>query len=110
MTGRPRHPSALERQHGQATVELALAMPVVMLAVLAVLQVGLVVRDQVRVQHAAREGARVAAVDPARSAARTAALGASGLDPARTSVAPRGRDGPGSAGRRVSRPSMGMAS
>ena len=51
------------RERGQATVELALGLPVVLLGVLLVVQVGLVVADQVRVVHAAREGVRVAAVD-----------------------------------------------
>ena len=45
----------------QATVELALVLPVVATLLLAVVQVGLVVRDQIRVTHAAREAARAAA-------------------------------------------------
>jgi Flp pilus assembly protein TadG len=49
---------------GQATVELALVLPLVVFGLLAVLQVGLVVRDQVAVVHAAREAARAASVDP----------------------------------------------
>ncbi len=47
---------------GQATVELALLLPFVALALLAVIQVGLVVRSRILVTHAAREGARTAAV------------------------------------------------
>lgn len=47
---------------GQATVELALVLPFVVLLLLALIQVGLVVRARVMVTHAAREGARVAAV------------------------------------------------
>ena len=63
------------RQRGQATVELALGLPLVLLGVLLVVQVGLVVADQVRVVHAAREGVRAAAVDDRdRCAARRAAL------------------------------------
>jgi hypothetical protein len=51
-------------------------MPLVVFAVLAVLQVAFVVRDQVAVVHAAREAARAASVDPdpdraARAARRT---------------------------------------
>lgn len=49
---------------GQATVELVLVLPVVVMAALGVVQVALVVRDQVAVVHAAREAARRAAVDP----------------------------------------------
>lgn len=48
---------------GQATVELVLALPVVVLALLLVIQVGLIARAQVLVVHAAREGARAAAID-----------------------------------------------
>jgi Flp pilus assembly protein TadG len=56
---------------GQATVEFALVMPLVLFAALAILQVGLVVRDQVATIHAAREAARAAAVDgdPSRAVA-----------------------------------------
>lgn len=68
------------------------------IALLLVLQVGLVVRDQVRTVHAAREGARAAAVDARPGAARRAALASAGLEPGRTTVATRGR---GAAGTRV---------
>ena len=47
---------------GQATVELALGFPLVCLAMLLLVQVAVVVRDQVAVVHAAREAARAAAV------------------------------------------------
>jgi TadE-like protein len=52
------------RERGQATVEFAFLLPLVVLAVLAIIQVGLVVRDQLGVVHAAREAARAASVDP----------------------------------------------
>jgi len=47
---------------GQATVESALLLPFIALMLLAVIQVGLVVRSRVLVTHAARVGVRVAAV------------------------------------------------
>ena len=52
---------------GQAAVELALLLPVVVVLVLGVLQVALVGRDQLALELAAREAARAAAVsaDPA---------------------------------------------
>ena len=61
---------------GQSTVEFALLLPLVVLAALVVLQVGLIVRDHVAVVHAAREAARAASVDPdpgraAKAARRT---------------------------------------
>ncbi len=76
---------------GQASVELALLLPVVVLLLLAVLQVGLLARDVVLVAHASREAARAAAVDPDPVAAREAAAASSGLDPGRLTVAVTGR-------------------
>jgi hypothetical protein len=75
------------RQRGQATVEFAMMLPFVMTALLAVVQVALVVRDHVAVVHAAREAARAASVDPdpigaVRAAHRT-------LSGARVFVGPR---------------------
>ena len=48
---------------GQAAVELALALPLVALLLLALVQLGFLVRDQVLVVHAAREGVRSSATD-----------------------------------------------
>lgn len=62
--GTRRHPRDRDRERGQATVEFALLLPLVVFAVLAIIQVGLVVRDQLGVVHAAREAARAASVDP----------------------------------------------
>lgn len=61
--------------HGQAAVELALVTPVLLVMLLGIVQVLVVIRAQVAVTHAAREGARAAAVaaDPT-GAARAAAL------------------------------------
>jgi len=73
---------------GQAAVELALVTPLLFTLLLAVVQVGLVVRDQVLVVHVAREGAREAAVRSGEggAAAATSAAAAAGLDPRRASV------------------------
>ena len=81
---------------GQAAVELALVLPLVALLLLAIVQLGLVVRDQILVVHAAREAAREAAVDPEADAARRAALTGSGLAASRLTVSVSGRAGPGS--------------
>jgi Flp pilus assembly protein TadG len=83
-------------ERGQASVELALALPLVAGLLLLVVQVGLLARDQVLVTHAAREGARAAAVDPSSSAAAEAARRSGDLDPGRLTVTVTGRDGPGS--------------
>lgn len=81
---------------GQATVEAALVLPFVLVLLLAVVQVGLLARAQVLVTHAAREGARTAAVDPDPRAASAAATHATTLDPSRLHVEVDGREGPGS--------------
>lgn len=82
-------------QGGQATVELALVLPLVVLLLLAVVQVALVARDAVVVVHAAREGVREAAVTPSEGAARRAAEAGSGLSGARLRVTVERRDPPG---------------
>lgn len=64
---------------GQATVELALALPVVVVLLLLVVQVALIGRASVLVAHAAREGARSAALGHDAGAARAAARSAPGL-------------------------------
>ena len=57
---------------GQATVEFALILPLLMLCIVGIVWVGQVMTSQVRVEHAAREGARAAAVEPERASARAA--------------------------------------
>lgn len=83
------------RHEGQATVELALLLPVVMALLLVVIQVALVVRDQVLVVHAAREAVRAAAVDGRPDAQTKAAAAGGPLDVGRLSVivGPRGEAG-----------------
>lgn len=75
------------RSGGQATVELALGFPIVLIGVLLVLQLALVGRDQLLVTHAGREAARSAAVDRRAGAARDGALASTtALDPQRLTV------------------------
>ena len=70
------------RDGGQATVELALGLPLVCLLAAGVLQVGLVARHQLAVQESARRGARAAAVAAAPAgAAGQAAAAAVGVAP-----------------------------
>ena len=79
MIGR-RRPRA-KGEEGQAAVELALALPLVALLLLALVQFTLVARDQLLVVHAAREAAREAAVhrNGGEAKARAAAVRGSGL-------------------------------
>lgn len=83
-----RHPiEPGHRDGGQATVELALGFPVILIGVLLVLQLALVARDQLLVSHATREAARAAAVEPRAGAARAAAQASTtALDPARLRI------------------------
>lgn len=87
---------AARSARGQATVELALALPLLVLLTLAVVQVGVLARDRVAVTHAARAGARAAAVDPSPAGVRAAVVRASGLDAGRIRVSVSGDGGSGS--------------
>lgn len=84
-----------ELDRGQAAVELALVLPVVLLVLLLVVQVGLVGRDQVLVVHAAREAARAAAVGEPDAQVRAAAARAGPLVASRLRVTVERRGGPG---------------
>jgi Flp pilus assembly protein TadG len=74
---------------GQATVEVALSLPLLCMLLLGVVQVAVVARDRLAVQLAAREAARTAAVaaDTARAAA--AGRGAVALTPLQVDVVER---------------------
>lgn len=68
-------------------MEFALVLPLVLVVALALVQVGLLARDRLLVEAAARAGARAAAVQADESAIRAAALAAApSLDPALTIV------------------------
>jgi Flp pilus assembly protein TadG len=69
----PRRPRRWVDDRGQAAVEFAVALPIVVLAMLAIAQVGVAVRNEVAVELAAREGARAAAVSADSGAAAAAA-------------------------------------
>ena len=64
------------RQRGSATVEFALVLPILLVVALAIVQVGLIARDQLLVVQAARAGAREAAVSPDAGEVQSAASGA----------------------------------
>lgn len=70
------------RDRGQATVELALALPLVCLLLFGIVQVAVLGRNQLAVQSAAREAARAAAASgEPRAAGTTAAHRAVALRP-----------------------------
>ena len=62
------------KDSGQAAVEFAISLPVVVLLVLGIVQLVVVARDQLAVELAAREAVRAASVaaDPGASATRAA--------------------------------------
>ena len=75
MSGRARGRGAVARRsdRGQAAVELALVLPVLLLFLIALLQTALVGRDQVLVQDAARAAVREASVGGSAERVRDAA-------------------------------------
>jgi Flp pilus assembly protein TadG len=78
-------------QRGTAAVEFALVLPLVLAIVLAMVQIGLLVRDRLIVESAARSGARAAAVEPGDDVTRAAVLrSASSLDAEAMSVSTEG--------------------
>jgi Flp pilus assembly protein TadG len=73
---------------GSAVVEFALVVPLLLLVALALVQVAIVGRDRILVEHAARAGARTASVDPDDGAVRSAVEAAiEPLDPDAATVA-----------------------
>jgi TadE-like protein len=75
-------PSDARGERGSAVVEFALILPILLMVTLAVVQVGLVARDQLMVVQASRAGAREAAVSVDAPAVRSAVVDAAvGLDP-----------------------------
>jgi Flp pilus assembly protein TadG len=76
----------VKREQGQATVELALLLPLLVLLTLGLVQLGLLAHDRVALTHAAREAVRTAVVDPSPDAVHAAAVRASSLDASRLST------------------------
>lgn len=66
------------RQEGQASVELALVLPVLAVLALVLAEVGLAVKDYVLVVHAGREALRAAVVEPTQAAVDQALAGSTG--------------------------------
>ena len=74
------------RDRGSAALELALVLPLALLGILALVQVGLLGKDALLVAQAAREGAREAAVTTDRDRVEAAALRGGTLPADRTEV------------------------
>lgn len=80
----------MTRDRGQATVELALALPFVCLLLLGAVQVAVIARDRLAVQLAAREAARAASVAEASRGAVAAGEAAVRLAPLQITIAESG--------------------
>ncbi|MFA5891944.1 MAG: TadE/TadG family type IV pilus assembly protein, partial [Actinomycetota bacterium] len=79
---------------GSVSVEFAAVLPLVAISMLLVAQVGVLVVEELSVLHAAREGARAAAIYNDDARARDVVLQAGNLDPerARIQIDPAWRD------------------
>jgi len=74
-------------ERGSAAVEFALLLPILLLLLLALVQVGVIARDSLLLTQASRAGAREAAVQPSAEAVDDAVRAAAvGLDPDRLRV------------------------
>lgn len=83
--------SQIRRQRGQTMVEFAIILPLLLLLILGILQLGVVYNNYVTLTQASRAGARQAAVgrgiaDPVGSAVSRVRTQAAGLDQTRLSV------------------------
>jgi Flp pilus assembly protein TadG len=77
----------MRSDRGSAAVEFALVLPLVLVVALALVQTGLLIRDRLLVEAAARAGARAAAVQDDTAAIRAAAVAAApSLDDASIAV------------------------
>jgi Flp pilus assembly protein TadG len=78
---------AFSDTRGSAAVEFALVLPILFVVLLGLVQVGVLAKDELLVQQAARIGARQAAISPDGNTVRAAAVAASGgLDESRLTV------------------------
>jgi hypothetical protein len=91
FTGGRNARSRARSDHGQATVELALVLPLVFGLLMLVFQIALVARDEILVVHAARDAAREATLT--RDATRVAAATRRDLPGATVRIVRRGRVG-----------------
>lgn len=72
-------PRTRRRRSGQGLVELALALPVLLLILLGTVDLGRMFFDYTEIRNAAREGAGVGARNPANVAGAVAAVNAHGI-------------------------------
>lgn len=80
---------------GQATVELALVLPILLLLLLGIAQFGLIFQAQLVIDSAARDGARLGAIGGDDTAIRDRVAATSGFDPStlQITITPQGPPG-----------------
>jgi len=89
-------PASWRGERASAAVEFALVLPLVLIMALAVLQVGLLVKDRLVVEESARAGARQGAVSTNDAEVTEAATNAAvSLDPSRLDVSVQRNGGAG---------------
>jgi len=87
VSGRPSEGRARAGERGQALVELALALPILVVLLLGILEVGMLLHAYLTVEHGAREGARLGATGAGDQAIIDRVVASCpGLDPARLEV------------------------
>jgi len=87
VRGRPRRSHAGAGERGQALVELALALPILVVLLLGILEFGMLLNAYLTVEHGAREGARLGATGAGDQAIVDRVVASCpGLDPARLEV------------------------
>lgn len=84
------------RESGQATVEVALALPLLVALILLVVQVGIVVREQVAVVYATHEAVRAASLSGDVNAPLNAVERSGVLEMSKVTVQRGARGAPGS--------------
>ena len=57
-------PDIKKSEKGASAVELALILPILILLIFGIVEFGIAFNNYITITHAAREGARLAAVDP----------------------------------------------
>lgn len=72
--------SMRRRDRGQATVELALILPILLLLLLGIAQFGLIFQAQLAIDSAARDGARLGAIGADDTAIKNRVAATSGFD------------------------------
>ncbi len=70
--------TSLKKEEGQSATEFALVLPLILMVILVIIQMGIVVNAQLIITHAAREGARDGSVTNSNMKIRESVINAAG--------------------------------